>query len=116
MLIDDIFGAPGWGDSDQEDAPVQGSHAACSTDPLPPDVGHPRPSPLRVRFDNVDEGEWGGMNKKQRKSAIQQSRAETSSAAAALTSTPPTKRAIFEFWCAENSKIGEYVKDDPDCV
>eukprot|EP00972_Heterocapsa_arctica_P024231 3573604-Heterocapsa_arctica.AAC.1 len=37
LLLDDIFGAPGWGDSEQEDAPDQGSHAACSAGPLPPD-------------------------------------------------------------------------------
>eukprot|EP00972_Heterocapsa_arctica_P088063 12984163-Heterocapsa_arctica.AAC.1 len=68
------------------DSDEEDAPAACSVDPRPP-------------------------SKRQRKSAIQ-----ASSAAAAARATPPAKRALFEFCCGEQSKLGEHAEGDPDCV
>ena len=56
------------------------------------------------------------MNKKQKKEAIQQSREAVSYAAVAKVFSPSAKRAIIEFCCSDESKIGEFSKADPDCV
>ena len=56
------------------------------------------------------------MSKKQKRKAIQQSREAVSFATVAKVFSPSAKRAIIEFCCSDNSKIGEFPKDGLDCA
>ena len=95
-----------------------GGPSSSSTRIVPPlPVEHyVRPSALRTRPCDVAEEDWNNINKKQKKEAIQQSREAASDAAVAKVFSLSAKRAIIEFNCSDESKIGEFSKDDPDCV
>ena len=127
--LDDMFGTPEWEDNESpgnviSDEPEtinlvdSGEPSSSSTSVYPPLPAqrNERPSALRARPRDVPEDEWNGMNKKQKREAVQRSREAVSYAAVAKVFTPSAKRAIIEFCCSDESKIGEFSKDDPDCV
>ena len=126
--LDDMFGTPECQDNESAAAIVNDEHgqidltnpgepSSSSTNINPPlPVEHnARPPALRTRPRSIPEEEWNNMNKKQKR-AIQQSREAVSYAAVAKVFPPSAKRAIIEFCCPDESKIGEFSKDDPDCV
>ena len=125
--LDDMFGTPEEIESatitandelEQIDLTIPDGPSSSSTriDPPLPVEHSVRPSALRTRPRDIPEEEWNNMNKKQKREAIQRSREAVSYAAVAKVFSPSAKRAIIEFCCSDESKIGEFSKDDPDCV
>ena len=102
---------------DEDDSPDQGSQGSSSSGMARTQLTstHSMPPAIRMKPDSIPDAEWDGMNKRQRKEAIQKAREKTSYAAVARTFNPSPKRAIIEFCCSETSKLGEQARGDPDC-
>ena len=119
--LDDMLGTPEWQDNESAAAIVNDEHeqidltspgepsSSSTSIDLPIPVEHnvkPSAAALRTRPRSIPEEECNNMNKKQKREAIQQSREAVSYAAVAKVFSPSAKRAIIEFCCSDESKIG----------